>query len=171
MTAFRALLRSQARLRYEPEHIVDALKRMLPEFIGENHFVTSIYGVLDPAKGHFAYVNCGHIAPLLFHAGGGVEQLKTGGPVLSPGLGDSPYRADEIELAPGDLLLLYTDGVVEIEAENGEDFGEERLRAIMQRSLHLPGSEIVRALIRATREFSGSDEYQDDFTLVIVRRT
>ena len=81
MTAFRALLRTQAQYDSRPEHIARALNRMLPEFIGDENFVTSVYGVLNPCDGRFAYVNCGHNAPMLFRADGSVEQLELGGPI------------------------------------------------------------------------------------------
>ena len=76
----------------------------------------------------------------------------------------------ESELARGDLLLFYTDGVVEVEAGGDKQFGVERLQAVVQQSLDLTASEIIDKLIRATREFSGSENYRDDFTLVIMRR-
>jgi len=170
MTSFRALLRTQVQHDSRPEHIASALNRLLPEFIGDEHYVTSVYGVLSPSEGHFAYVDCGHNAPMLFRADGSVERLLVGGPVLSGALTGVSYRTYEIGLARGDLLLLYTDGVVEVEDEEGEEFGIERLKATVKRSQDLPVSEIIHALVQATQEFSGSRNYRDDFTLVILRR-
>ena len=170
MSAFRALLRTQAQRESEPDLIANALKRLLPEFIGEEHYVTSVYGVLDPVNGRFSYINCGHKAPMLFRADGRIEQLKIGGPVLSGALADAAYHVFEINLARGDMLVIYTDGVVEIEDGEDGEFGDERLKMLLQRSLDLPVSEIIRTLIKTTQEFSGSENYHDDFTLVIVRR-
>jgi sigma-B regulation protein RsbU (phosphoserine phosphatase) len=170
MTAFRALLRTHAQRESEPDLIAKALNRLLPEFIGEEHYVTSVYGVLDPLNGRFNYINCGHKAPMLFRADGRIEQLKIGGPVLSGALVGAAYNAFEIDLARGDTLVLYTDGVVEIEDGADGEFGDERLKMLLQRSLDLPVSEIIRTLIKATQEFSGSENYHDDFTLVLVRR-
>ncbi len=170
MTAFRALLRTQIRADAEPEHVASSLGGLLPEFIGDEHYVTSVYGVLDPPEGRFTYVNCGHVVPLLFRSDGRVEHLRIGGPVLSGALTDTSHHAHEVELARGDTLILYTDGVVEIGPENGEEFGLERLKTVVQGARELPASGIIRELVRATREFSGSEHYRDDFTLVIVRR-
>ncbi len=170
MSAFRALLRTQAQRESEPDLIAKALTRLLPEFIGEEHYVTSVYGVLDPMNGRFNYINCGHKAPMLFRADGRIEQLKIGGPVLSGALADAAYHVFEIDLARGDMLVIYTDGVVEIEDGEDGEFGDERLKMLLQRSLDLPVSEIIRTLIKTTQEFSGSENYHDDFTLVIVRR-
>jgi sigma-B regulation protein RsbU (phosphoserine phosphatase) len=107
---------------------------------------------------------------MLFRADGRIEQLKIGGPVLSGALVGAAYNAFEIDLARGDTLVLYTDGVVEIEDGADGEFGDERLKMLLQRSLDLPVSEIIRTLIKATQEFSGSENYHDDFTLVLVRR-
>jgi sigma-B regulation protein RsbU (phosphoserine phosphatase) len=121
-------------------------------------------------NGRFSYINCGHKAPMLFRADGRIEQLKIGGPVLSGALADAAYHVFEIDLARGDMLVIYTDGVVEIEDGEDGEFGDERLKMLLQRSLDLPVSEIIRTLIKTTQEFSGSEHYHDDFTLVIVRR-
>ena len=171
MSAFRALLRTHAQRESKPDLIANALKRLLPEFIGEEHYVTSVYGVLDPRNGRFNYINCGHKAPMLFRADGRIEQLKIGDPVLSGALADAAHHMYEIDLGRGDTLVLYTDGVVEIEDGPDGEFGDERLKMLLQRSLDLPASEIIRTLIKTTQEFSGSENYHDDFTLVIVRRT
>jgi sigma-B regulation protein RsbU (phosphoserine phosphatase) len=170
MTAFRSLLRTQARGGSGPAHVVNTLHRLLPDFVGEAEFVTSVYGILNPPEGYFRYANCGHNLPILFRAGGGIERLGISGPLLSGALGDVSYVAFEVLLAPGDVLLLYTDGVVEVESVEGEEFGAGRLEAVIQRSIDLPVTEIIHEIVKATREFSGSEHYRDDFTLVIVRR-
>ncbi len=170
MTAFRALLRTQVQRDPRPEHIAAELRGLLPEFIGEYNFVTTVYGVLNPPDGRFAYVNCGHNPPMLFRTDGSIEQLRIGGTVLSGAIVDLSYHAFEIGIAPGDLLLFYTDGVIEVESGKGEQFGMERLEMAVRRSLELPASGIIEKLIGETREFSGSENYEDDFTLMIVRR-
>jgi sigma-B regulation protein RsbU (phosphoserine phosphatase) len=170
MAAFRALLRTQTRIDPEPIHIADALRRLLPEFTGEANFVTAVYGVLNPADGRFTYANCGHESPILFRARGGVEKLGFGGPLLSGVLEGVSYRKLEVKLEPGDLLLLYTDGVVEVMRGEWEEFGVSRLEEVVQRSRDLPVSEVISEIVRATQQFTGSEDYEDDFTLVIVRR-
>jgi len=170
MTAFRALLRTQARSGSEPALVANALSRLLPDFVGDSNFVTSVYGVLNPLDGHYAYANCGHNPPILFRANGSIERLEDRGPLLSSIIEDVSYDALEIALAPGDLLMLHTDGVVEGRRGEDEEFGVERLEAVVQRSMDLPASKIIRKIVQATQKFSGSENYQDDFTLVIVRR-
>jgi len=170
MTAFRALLRTQARSGSEPALVANTLNRLLPDFVGDANFVTSVYGVLNPLDGHFAYANCGHNPPILFRTDGSIEKLKNRGPLLSGILEDVSYDTLEVALAPRDLLLLHTDGVVEVMRGEDEEFGVERLEAVVHRSMDLPASEIIHKIVQATQEFSGSEHYQDDFTLVIVKR-
>jgi sigma-B regulation protein RsbU (phosphoserine phosphatase) len=170
MAAFRALLRTQTRIDAEPSHIADAMKRLLPDFTGEANFVTCVYGVLDPANGVFTYVNCGHIPPVLLHADGRIEELKPGGPIFSGVIEHDSYSECETRIAPGDTLVLYTDGVVEIMNERQEEFGADRMMEIMKRSCCMPVEDIISEVICETQEFAGTESNEDDFTLVIVRR-
>jgi serine phosphatase RsbU (regulator of sigma subunit) len=169
MAAFRALLRAQARSELRPAHIAQALNQLLPDFTGQVDFVTAVYGILQPEQGRFTYANCGHNPPLLFRANGHVERLECTGPGLSV-LEDVSYDACDVALAPGDLLLLYTDGVVEIATENDEEYGVERLEGVVRRSQSLPASAMIDQIVRDTQRFSGRESFEDDFTLVIIRR-
>jgi sigma-B regulation protein RsbU (phosphoserine phosphatase) len=85
-------------------------------------------------------------------------------------LEDVSYDACDVALAPGDLLLLYTDGVVEIATENDEEYGVERLEGVVRRSQSLPASAMIDQIVRDTQRFSGRESFEDDFTLVIIRR-
>jgi sigma-B regulation protein RsbU (phosphoserine phosphatase) len=169
MAAFRALLRTLARDESDPSLISQALNRSLPDFTGQVDFVTAVYGVLEPGTGRFTYATCGHNPPLLLHADGRMQALESSGPGLSilEGVG---YETHSQTIAPGELLLLYTDGVVEIVNEAGEEFGIERLDQVMRRCRDLPAPAMIEEIVRETQEFSGLSSFQDDFTLVIIRR-
>jgi sigma-B regulation protein RsbU (phosphoserine phosphatase) len=80
------------------------------------------------------------------------------------------YPTEKIQMNPGDRLILYTDGVVEIRNSRNEEYGVERLKKVVDRYGNLSASEMIQEIIMDTREFSGSQNYADDFTLVIVRR-
>jgi len=130
-------------------------------------YVTFFYGLLDPATGDLHYVNAGHCYPLHLRRSG-VERLVTGGTVL--GL----FPQIEIEVArtvlqPGELLLMYTDGLSEVTGPNGEEFGEERIvertSAVRERSAR----EVVAELVSAARAFAGGG-LSDDLTVVVVKR-
>lgn len=169
MATFRALLHASVREAAPLAHVIRRVNQLLAESIGLPAFVTAVYGVLDPASGRFTYANCGHLPPLLVRAGGAAERLHSSGPCLGVFEG-AVYEPREAMLAPGDLLLLYTDGVVEIEPDTGGEFGVDRLSALVEALGGRPASDIVAAAAEATRAFAGTDNYQDDFTLLAVRR-
>jgi sigma-B regulation protein RsbU (phosphoserine phosphatase) len=128
--------------------------------------VTAVCCVLDAATGELRYVNCGHNPPLVLRCDGTREALQQGGPALGLKAGEL-FEAGVVTLEPGDGLLLYTDGVVELgEAE----FGVDRLEAAVRASRGRTASEALDAVIAATRAFSGRSGYEDDFTLVVLNR-
>jgi len=169
MTAFRALLRTQARSQLGPSQIMQSINGLMRELTSVADFVTSVYGVLEPKSGEFAYTNSGHIPPMLLRIDGSVEKLECGGPLLSV-FENTPYDTGKVKLSPGDVLVLYTDGVVEIAGSSGEEFGVERLTSLVRLSRDLPAETLLRQIIQATREFSDSASYDDDFTLVLIKR-
>jgi serine phosphatase RsbU (regulator of sigma subunit) len=148
LTTFRAILRD----------------RMAP-----TEYVTAVYGVLDPAGGRFEYSNCGHAPPLLVRADGQWTKLTTGGPPLGL-LAGARYLTGEVTIEPGDILVLFTDGVVEAEDPAGREFGVDRLANVVSAMRRRPGAEVVEAVVRETVEFCGSAEYADDFTVLVLRR-
>jgi sigma-B regulation protein RsbU (phosphoserine phosphatase) len=169
MMAFRALLRTHAEGPSRPSQIMQAINRLLPQFTGVGDFVTSVYGVLDLKDGRFTYANSGHNPPMLLRADGRLEELNPGGPVLGV-MQDATYCDEEITLAGRDLLVLYTDGVVEVARGREEQFGVRGLASTIRRSSDLPAVATISRVIQATRDFSGSESYQDDFTLVLIKR-
>ena len=80
------------------------------------------------------------------------------------------YVERDVIVEPGDVLVLYTDGVVELEGEAGEEFGVERVASIVNATRGLTAADMIAATVSATREFAPGRPYADDFTLVIVRR-
>lgn len=169
MSAFRALLRTHARRETDPAGLAQSLNRMLPEFSGKSDFVTTVYGLLDARQGSFSYTTCGHNPPLLVRACGAIELLAVRGPALGV-FPDGRYETCEVRLDPGDVLLLYTDGVVELHNEHGDFYGEARLSKVLSTHCQRPAQEILQAIIQDTRQFSESDLYHDDFTLLLVQR-
>ncbi len=169
MSTFRALLRTSARRNPLVSQTVQEINTSLAESIGLPAFVTSVYGVLEPATGRFTFANCGHNAPLVVRANGTVEQLLSSGPFLGVFAGGA-YVEREVVVEPGDVLVLYTDGVVELEGDAGEDFGVERLGSVVNAMRGLGAGDMVAATVSATRDFAHGRPYADDFTLVILRR-
>lgn len=169
MATFRAVLRTQVRNDFELPHIMQSVNRLLADWIGVSGFVTAVYGILDPVAGTYVYANCGHNPPVLLRSDGGVEMLDRGGAALGV-LADAEYETAVVTLAPGDTLVLFTDGVVEAANADGEEFGPDRLLEVLKRTSGATVQKMIRAVVRETRAHSRRHGYHDDFTIVILRR-
>jgi sigma-B regulation protein RsbU (phosphoserine phosphatase) len=169
MATFRAALRTEIRRRASLPAVAARLNGAVLEFKDAARFVTAVCTVLEAASGRLTYVNCGHNPPLLLRGGGGRETLRRGGAALGLFAGER-FRAGTVDLEFGDSLVLYTDGVVEPADARDEEFGAGRLEAAIRAASGRPASEVLRSVLEATRAFSGRDRYDDDFTLVVVRR-
>lgn len=169
MATFRALLRSHAHAGLEPAPLLAAVSHQLYDCTGPETFVTAFYGALDPASGRFVYSRAGHNPPLWIGAGGSVRRLEEGGGLM--GIAEeASFHSGEVAIAPGDALVLYTDGVVELTSTNEEDFGLPRLEDLALNAREAGARALVDRVIQSTREFSGAESYSDDFTLMILRR-
>jgi sigma-B regulation protein RsbU (phosphoserine phosphatase) len=169
MATFRAALRTEMRRQANLPAVAAELNRVVLESRDASRFVTAVCAVLDPPSGRLDYVNCGHNPPLLLRGHGGHEMLRRGGPALGL-LADEGFEAGSAVLDPGDCLFLYTDGVVEPADAKDAEFGVERLEGAVRGAMGRPAADALRAVIDATRAFSGREPYDDDFTLVVVRR-
>jgi sigma-B regulation protein RsbU (phosphoserine phosphatase) len=83
---------------------------------------------------------------------------------------DARYTSEKLPLVSGDILAMYTDGVVELTDQVGVAFGVERLTTALHQGRDLPAVELIQMIIQATQQYSGSQSYLDDFTLVIIKR-
>ncbi len=131
-----------------------------------NRFVTFFFGALDP-DGTCTYTNAGHNPPYLLRRDGSIEELTEGGMVL--GLFPfAQYASGTARLQPGDHLVLFTDGALEARNTKGEEFGEERLRALLRRHAASPASEILARIEEAITGFSAAAPQHDDSTLMVL---
>jgi serine phosphatase RsbU (regulator of sigma subunit) len=135
----------------------------------ENRFVTMFFGLIDPAAGSLDYSNAGHNPPLLIRKSGEQEPLEAMGTVLGviPEIG---YEEKREEFRPGDMLVIYSDGVTEAESPAGEEFGEQRLADMLVANREKPAAEIVEHVIQAVAEWIAGAPPADDVTLLVARR-
>jgi sigma-B regulation protein RsbU (phosphoserine phosphatase) len=169
MTSFRTLLHTSARTQKNPLDVMNLLNGQISEFTAKKDFITVLYGILNHQNHSFTYVNCGHNPPFILKGSGQIEELRRGGPSLN--IQEEPkYETNEVLLKPGDNLILYTDGAIEIFNQENTEFGIDRLIRSVQDSASLSSEAIIKNVVKATKHFHGSDIYQDDFTLVIVKR-
>jgi sigma-B regulation protein RsbU (phosphoserine phosphatase) len=169
MATFRAALRAQRVRHMTLDAIAGRLNRILLDSMDRSRFVTAFYGLLEPRTGEFGFTNCGHNPPLLLRAGGTRDLLASGGPALGMWHG-ATFEPGAAAVLPGDTLVLYTDGVVEVMSPSGEMFGVDRLEDVIRRRRTDSARDLVDAVVEETRAFAGRRGYEDDFTLVILRR-
>jgi sigma-B regulation protein RsbU (phosphoserine phosphatase) len=169
MATFRAALRAELRREGRLVGVVEGINRILLDSTGASRFVTAVYGILDPGRGRFAYVNCGHNPPMLLGSRGGRIALDAGGPALGM-VAEAAFASGEVALEPGDTLVLYTDGVVDLTDAQDVQYGLERLEGRLRAVAPMPAGDMILAVVDATRAFAGREGYADDFTLVVVKR-
>jgi sigma-B regulation protein RsbU (phosphoserine phosphatase) len=169
MATFRAALRSELRRERVIADVVDSVNRLLIDSKDTSRYVTAVYGILDAGSGTFTYVNCGQTPPILLKAGGETEWLDQGGPALGMPVAGQRETAS-VKLGTGDVLALYTDGVVEVFSESGDEFGVARLEQVIRAAGPARASHIIRAVVDATQSHAGRLAYDDDFTLAVVRK-
>ena len=129
-------------------------------------FITLFYGLVDAANRKLVYTNAGHNSPILLRRDGSYLRLPEGGAALGI-FPEWQYEAGEVRLTPGDRLVLFTDGVTEAMSPQGEEFGEERLLALMAADPELGAGELQKKILRAVTEFSTRDLH-DDATLIVM---
>ena len=133
-------------------------------------FTTLFCGVIDGPSGTMTYCNCGHNPPLVLRRGESTfEPLRNCGPLLGI-VDDISYVPRSIALAPGDVLLLYTDGVTEAESAQSAQFGMNRLQQAILEMRGRPARRVVEHLIKRVAEFAKGAPQSDDITCVAVVR-
>jgi sigma-B regulation protein RsbU (phosphoserine phosphatase) len=162
--SFRSLTRSTLNL----SQIMGRLNNLLGENVGLGRYATFFYGTVDAKKMELRYSNAGHFPPLLLRAGEAPRLLTEGGIVLGY-IDDSEYPEGIVELQSGDLLLLYTDGLLEAQNARGEMFGEERVADIGSTLIGRSAHEVLAGLKEAVLAHCGDHAPEDDLTMVVVR--
>jgi len=170
MSAFRALVRTSLRAGHALDMVARILNRELPDFTTQAAFVTAWLGVLDPAAGQLRYVNCGHPPPLHERADAAPDWLGVGGPLLGP-LDHARFDTGVVELGAGDQVVLFTDGLVEARNGTGSLFGTRRLSEMVAANRALSAPDLVESLVLEAQAFTGMADFDDDVTLVLLRRT
>jgi sigma-B regulation protein RsbU (phosphoserine phosphatase) len=161
----------------QPELVLGAVNRRMLTDTSASEFVTVFYGILDLATGMLLYSNAGHWPPFRFHARneGDTQELTATGIPLGI-LEDRAWRQEALQIDPGDVLVLYTDGITEAHNEQAVLFGERRLLASVRASLRAAGpqppvaQEIQDAILADVHRFAGNAPRSDDIALAILLR-
>ena len=155
----------------DPASVVAKLNRAITKCTPDNRFVTFCMAVFNPLASTLTYCNAGHNPPLLIRSNGSIERLEEGGTVLGLFAG-AAFTDKTVRFDAGDLLILYSDGVVEAcSAKGDEEFGEERLARIVAGSGSLEPQRVIERVIEELRAWAGDGSFADDVTVVLARRT
>ncbi len=169
MALFLAMTRTLIDESLPPATLGVRLNEQLMRHAPRSRFITAFIALCDPATGRVRYVNAGQNPPLVRRASGAIEWLAPTGMAL--GLSrKAAYEEVEIRLAPGDLLLAYSDGITEAESPAGADFGEDGLRALADQMDGLRPGAVARRAIDAVKAHTDDTTLFDDLTVLVVGR-
>ena len=169
MAMLQASLRALCHDGRPPARVVERLDRLLLERTPASKFATLFYGELDLVNHTLEYVNAGHVPPgLLRRANGEIEELPPTGPVVGL-IEGACFESRTVSIEPGATLLLCTDGITELENPKGEELGFEILRELLA-EVPLSAAELSETIHTRQISFCGSESFDDDSTVVVMRR-
>jgi sigma-B regulation protein RsbU (phosphoserine phosphatase) len=196
MASLQALLRSQAPSRGEQlDELMVQINRLMCDSTASNRYATFFYGLYNDVERRLTYVNAGHNPPMIVRAGGmetsysSVERprgpatslvtlspmttcetirLESGGPVVGA-LPNSVYQQACVQMVPGDILVVFSDGISEAMTVHEEEFGEERLASLISANLQLPAAQLCELILTEVDSFVSGAPQHDDMTLVVAK--
>jgi len=168
MARLQAILQSEGRRGSPMETMIAGINEFLFESTSPEQFITMFYGELDCDKGDLCFCNAGHNYPFILRRNSDVVLLKDGGLLLGAITG-AAYQKAQVQLASGDILVVYTDGLSEAFSEAGEEFGEDRLIRTVHEARGQSAQFICGHLIKTVRQFASDTVESDDMTLIVVK--
>jgi len=169
MANLQAVFRTRKADHADPTALVEGINGELTDRIGDDRFITLFYLVLDTATGAIRYTNAGHFGPMLLQSSGDISILAAEGIPLGI-LDTSRYQTARTVIGPDEVLLLFSDGIVECADARGELFGEDRLKRVLRNSTACNAAQIVAAVLAAMDDFRGNVPCEDDRTMVVLKR-
>ncbi len=172
MALSRTLIRTYAtEFPNHPEHLLQVTNQRILTDIDAGLFVTLFYGVLDPSTGNLTYSNAGHPHPYLITPGETPSITALSGSGMPLGVSEeAEWQPGSVNISPGAMLLLYTDGVLEAQNQRGEFLGEEGIKGIIQSQMGQSAQAVQDALLSGVNAFTGPEPQVDDITLMVLIR-
>jgi sigma-B regulation protein RsbU (phosphoserine phosphatase) len=170
MASLEASLRALSAVVQDPADLMERVNTLVCQASAANRYASLFYAEYDPATRHLSYVNAGHNPPMVLRNSVGscqVLRLEVGGSVI--GLFPQKYQRGQFSHEPGDLIVLFTDGVSESMNLRDEEWGEERLIELAKMCHGLPTLECMRRILAAAQDFAAGASQHDDMTLVVLR--
>src|SRR3990167_1895621 len=168
MAVSRTVLYSLATLSNTPGQYIEYANKLLQKENEALMFVTLFYGVLDQTTGHLAYINCGHFLPITLRATGKVDLLgESDGSALGV-IKDLQFRQHTAMMNPGDLILLYTDGITDAMNKEGEEYGSGRLLKRVKTEKHYDPKSMIDDIANDVNKYVEGQEQYDDITALAL---
>ncbi|MEP6743158.1 MAG: GAF domain-containing SpoIIE family protein phosphatase [bacterium] len=168
MAFLRASLRAATHIGYSPHVSMAKVNYLLWESIERNQFVTAFYGILDVTNRTLSYTNAGHNPPLLFTSDGKHQFIERGSLPLGM-FKDTRYHEYYQIIEPGELLVLYTDGVTEAQNAKGEEYGRDRLARAVKANRKLNARDLITAVYKEVNEWTDGKGATDDVTFFVIK--
>ncbi|MCZ6766453.1 MAG: SpoIIE family protein phosphatase [bacterium] len=169
MANLQATLRGQTLMDVSVSDRIRRANQLLFRSTDPEKFATLFYGVFDYKTHQLCFSNAGHENPILIRAQGAPVRLITGGTVLGV-IDNFPFEEDHVVIDKGDTLVIFSDGITEAFDADENQFGEDRLMAVIDENRDQTALELIESIIAAVREFAGTAPQADDLTLVVVKR-
>jgi sigma-B regulation protein RsbU (phosphoserine phosphatase) len=166
MSNLQAAFRGFASPSLAPQELCERLNSLICRNIATDRFITFFYAQLDGAACRLRYTNAGHNAPIVSHRDGTHNRLLEGGGILGV-FPTQEYSSGSYDLASGDRVLLFTDGVTEAHVPDGEEFGEARLLELLEQNREASAKDLQQIVLQAAGEFCRGN-WHDDATLIVI---
>jgi sigma-B regulation protein RsbU (phosphoserine phosphatase) len=169
MALLLAMMRTLVDEGLESVALMERLNTQVGRHAPSSRFITLMLVTINPATGDAVAVNAGHLPGLILRGSGQFDRLTAGGMALGMFEG-ARYNSEAVTLAPGDLLVLYSDGITEAEDPTGKPFDEEGLTSVVRTYVSEGLPDIGRRLIRAVEGHARDVRFADDLTVLLARR-
>jgi sigma-B regulation protein RsbU (phosphoserine phosphatase) len=166
----QASLRALASGEISIGEMVSRINNLIYQNTDLDKFITFFYGQLDTSNNNFTYCNAGHNPPYRVSRDGEADELMVGGIILGM-MADIVFETETIVINPGDRIVMFTDGITEAMDEKEEEFGDERVKTLIQKDPCLTSQELLNKVVTEVEGFSAGSPQADDITMVIVKAT
>ncbi len=170
MAVSRTLIRATGIRGVKPSECITYINSLLAEESASNMFVTVFYGIYNIKTGDVTYTNAGHNPPYVAKADGSIVKLPLSKNIIAGFLKDYQFTEETLQLQHGDTLLLYTDGVTEAVDPDYNEYGEERLEALLKNTSQVDCQQLIDAVKADVKVFANGAEQSDDITLLAIKR-